>query len=128
MENELVERVIQAAIEVHRVLGGPGLLESIYESALCHELALRGLECERQLPIPVLYKGTPVREPLYLDVIVENKLIIEIKASGKDYPFYQAQLFTYLRMLGIPTGLLINFGKKDLLTGVSRICADLLPT
>ena len=124
MENKLFEKVVEAATEVHRNLGGPGLMEAIYEAALCHELALQGIECQRQLPVQVLYKGVKVREPLYLDIIVNDELIIEVKATEKDYPFYQAQLFTYLRLTGVKYGLLINFGKKDIRGAVSRIIND----
>jgi GxxExxY protein len=124
MENELYEKVVEAALEVHRNLGGPGLMEIIYETALCHELSLKGIESQRQLPIQVLYKGVKVSGPLYLDIIVNNEIIVEVKATEKDYPFYQAQLFTYLRLTGIRYGLLINFGKKDLRGGVSRIIND----
>lgn len=124
MKNELFEKVAEAAVEVHRNLGGPGLLETIYEVALCHELSLQGIECQRQLPIQVLYKGVRVREPLYLDIIVNNEMIIEVKATEKDYTFYQAQLFTYLRLMGVKYGLLINFGKKDVRGGMSRVIND----
>ena len=124
MENDLSDNIIQAAIEVHRLLGGPGLLENIYESALSHELSLRGLPNQRQIPISVIYKNTEVRDPLYLDILVDNQLIIEVKATSKDYSFYQAQLFTYLRLTGIKRGLLINFGKKHVKDGISRVVND----
>jgi len=124
MKEDISDKIIQAAIEVHQLLGGPGLLENIYESALCHELSLRGLESKRQLPISVMYKNTEVRSPLYLDILVDNQLIVEVKATGKEYPFYQAQLFTYLRLMGIKRGLLINFGKKDVKDGIYRIFND----
>jgi GxxExxY protein len=124
MEDELFEKVTEAAVEVHRNLGGPGLLEAIYEAALCHELSLCGVECQRQLPIQVLYKGVIVREPLYLDIMINNEMIVEVKATEKNYPFYQAQLFTYLRLMGVKYGLLINFGKKDIRGGVCRIIND----
>ncbi len=121
MEQKLSQQIIEAATEVHRQLGGPGLLECIYEAALCHELSLRGLESKRQLPIPVTYKSSLVHDPLYLDILVENQLIIEVKATGKDYPIYPVQLSTYLRLTGIKWGLLINFGKKHLKDGISAV-------
>ncbi len=124
MENTLYEKVIDAAVEVHRNLGGPGLMESIYEAALCHELSLRSVACQRQMPVQVLYKGAIVREPLYLDIIVNNELVVEVKATERDYPFYQAQLFTYLRLMNIKYGLIVNFGKKDVRGGLSRIIND----
>ena len=123
MNQELSDTITQAAIEVHRQLGGPGLLEAIYESALCHELHLRGIKSQRQLPIPVTYKNVAVREPLYLDILVEDKLIIEVKATGKDFPLYQVQLNTYLRLTGMHWGMLINFGKKDVAHGISHVIA-----
>lgn len=121
MTTTLTEQILDAAEEVHRGLGGPGLLESIYETALCYELSLRGISSTRQVPIPVIYKGKPVREPLYLDILVENQLIIEVKASAKTFPFFQIQLQTYLRLTGMETGLLINFGKEFLNDGICRI-------
>jgi len=110
MENELSYEIIGAAIEVQRTLGGPGLLENIYEEALCHELALRGLKYERQLPVRVVYKGVTIRDPLYVDILVENKVIIEVKATDKYHPVYETQVLTYLRLTGKKLGLLINFG------------------
>ena len=121
MSQSLVQQIVAAAVEVHRLLGGPGLLEVIYESALCHELLLRGVKTQRQLAIPVLYKGASVREPLFLDILVDNQLIIEVKATGKDYPLYQAQLSTYMRLTGIKSGLLINFGKSSIQDGIVQM-------
>lgn len=121
MEDPLIHQIIDAAEEVHTQLGGPGLLETIYENALCHELHLRGLTTQRQLPIPVTYKNTIVREPLYLDIFVERKMVIEVKATGKDYPIYYAQLLTHLRLLKIKSGLLIDFGKKILRQGIMHV-------
>jgi GxxExxY protein len=118
MEKKLSDQIIEAALEVHRLLKGPGLLETVYETALCHELSLRGIPNQRQIPIPVTYKNCQVREPLFLDILVENKVIIEVKATGKDYPIYQTQLLTYLRLASIKFGLLINFGKEDLKDGI----------
>ena len=121
MEKDLSQQIIAAAMEVHHLLGGPGLLESVYESALSHELSLRGIPNQRQLPIPVTYKNKIVRDPLYLDILVDNKLIIEVKACGKDYSFHQIQLHTYLRLTGIKWGLLINFGKDHVTDGIFHV-------
>jgi len=121
MENEISYRIIGAAIEVHRTLGGPGLLESIYECSLCHELSLRGLNLQRQLIVPVKYKNVVVKDPLYLDILVENKVVIEVKATEKDHAIHQVQLLTYLRLTGMKLGLLINFGEKCVKNGISRI-------
>ena len=121
MEAALSDKIVSAATEVHRLLGGPGLLEAVYESALCHELFLRGLQSKRQLPIPVMYKGAPIRNPFFLDILVENQVIIEVKASGQDFPYYQVQLYTHLRLSGLKLGLLINFGKENLKDGILQI-------
>ncbi len=118
---DLTHQIIGAAIEVHRLLGGPGLIESVYESALCHELNLRDLQNQRQVAIPVLYKGISVREPLFLDILVEKRVIVEVKALGKENPYYQAQVTTYLRLTGLKLGLLVDFGRMLLKDGMSRI-------
>ena len=97
VDNERSGQIIGAAIEVHRVLGGPGLLESIYEAALCHEFSLKKLKFQRQLPVPVRYKGIVIRDPLYLDLLVEGKIIVEVKATeqGPNHPSNAAAyLFT----------------------------------
>jgi len=121
MENELSYKIIGAAIEVQRTLGGPGLLENIYEEALCHELALRGLKHERQLPVKVVYKGVTISDPLYVDILVENKVIVEVKATEKHHPVYETQVLTYLRLTGKKLGLLINFGNQCVGDGISRV-------
>ena len=124
MEDKLSEHIVEAAVEVHRLLGGPGLLESVYETALCYELSLRGFHSKRQVPIPVLYKGVVVREPLFLDILVEDQVIIEVKATEKEYPFYRVQLATYLRLTGVKRGLLINFGKTQVNNAICHITND----
>ena len=101
MENEISYKIIGAAIEVHKVLGGPGLLESMQKSALCHELQLRGLKIQTQLIVPVRYKNVLVRDPLCLDILVDNKVIIEVKATEKEHPIHYAQLLTYLRLMDL---------------------------
>jgi len=121
VDNELSGQIIGAAIEVHRVLGGPGLLESIYEAALCHEFSLRQLHFRKQLPVAVKYKGVVIRDPLYLDLLVEEKIIVEIKATEQDPLLHQTQLLTYLRLTGIHLGLLINFGKRHVKDGICRL-------
>ena len=94
-EDELSHQIIGASIEVHKTLGAPGLLESIYEAALCHELALRGLHIQRQRPLQVVYKGVAIKEPLFIDVLVEDKVLVEIKAVEKYHPIYETQVLTY---------------------------------
>lgn len=121
MDDDLTYKIIGAAIEVHRHLGGPGLLESIYEAALCHELTLLGLKIQRQHPVEVLYKGVKIKDPYYIDILVENKVIIEVKSTEKYLPLYEAQLLTYLKLTGIRLGLLINFGNQHVKNGISRV-------
>ena len=121
MENDLSYKIIGAAIEVHKTLGGPGLLESIYESALCYELTLNGLQIQQQVIVPVKYKNKVIRDPLYLDILVENKVIIEVKASEREHAIHQAQLLTYLRLTGLKLGLLINFGQECVKEGIHRV-------
>ena len=121
MEDELSYKIIGAAIEVHKTLGGPGLLEGVYESCLCQELILRGLKVQRQVAVPIIYKGKVVRDPLVIDILVENILIVEVKATEKDCPLYKAQLLTYLRLTNLKLGILINFGKESIKEGISRV-------
>ncbi len=121
MENEISHEIIGAAIEVHRTFGGPGLLERVYETALCHELTLRGLKLQQQLVVPVKYKGIAIQDPLCLDILVEDKVIIEVKATENTHPVHQAQLRTYLKMTNIRLGLLMNFGKTCIKDGIHRV-------
>ena len=121
LDNTLTYKIIGAAIEVHRTLGGPGLLESIYESALCHELTLQGLKFQSQVPVEVCYKGVIVREPLILDILVENQIIVEVKATEKENSIHEVQLLTYLRLTRLHLGLLINFGSKHIKEGIRRV-------
>ena len=120
-EDEISHQIIGASIEVHRTLDGPGLLESIYEAALWHELILRGLHVHRQRPVQVVYKGAAIKEPLFIDVVVEDKVLVEVKAIEKNHPIYETQVLTYLRLTGIKLGLLVNFGAPYVKDGVSRI-------
>ena len=115
----LSHTVIGAAIEVHRVLG-PGFLESVYEEALCIELEARKIAFTRQLAITVSYKGYPIGESR-LDVLVDNRLIVELKAVDALAPIHSAQLISYLKMTGHPVGLLINFNVPVLKQGVKRL-------
>jgi GxxExxY protein len=125
-EDDISHQIIGAAIEVHRTLGGPGLLESIYESALCHELVLRGLRIQRQKPVQVMYKGVAIREPLFIDILVEDKVLVEVKATEKNHLIYETQVLTYLRLTGIKLGLLVNFGAPYVKDGISRIINGIL--
>ncbi len=116
--NELTRRIIGCAIEVHRQLG-PGLLESIYESALCIELELAGLAYQRQRPIPVTYKGHALGEHR-LDIVVEDTVILELKSVERFDRVFEAQILSYLRMTELPIGLLINFNTRLLKEGIRR--------
>ncbi len=116
--NALTKRIIGCAIEVHRQLG-PGLLESIYESALCVELELAGLQFQRQVPVSVPYK-THIIGDLRLDLLVENLVVVEIKSVERIESVFEAQVLTYLKVSGKKVGLLINFNSRLLKTGIQR--------
>ena len=112
-------RVIGCAIEVHRTLG-PGLMESVYEACLCHELTLAGIRFERQRKVPVVYKDSRLDLDFRADVVVEDALLLEIKAARDILPLHEAQLLTYLRLTGIKLGLLLNFNVPVLKDGMRR--------
>jgi GxxExxY protein len=118
-EDKLTQEIIGAAIEVHRALG-PGLLESIYEAALCVELDLRGLNYARQVGIDVVYKNTVIKGQR-IDLIVENQVVIEIKSLSKVPGIVLAQILSYLKSTGLKRGLIINFGEKRLVDGIRRV-------
>ena len=125
IENILAAQIVGAAIEVHRALGGPGLLESLYEEALYQELKLRNVSVQAQVAIPVTYKGYTLRNPMRLDLLVSDKVIIEVKATEQQQSVYKAQVLTYLRLTKLKLGLLLNFGQKFLRNGIERIVNDL---
>jgi len=117
--DDVSERIIGCAIEVHRYIG-PGLLESVYESALSVELTERGLHFERQKSLPVIYKGSSIGE-FRIDLLVEGCVIVELKSVERMDPIFSAQLLSYMRPGGYPLGLLINFNPKLLKDGVKRL-------
>jgi len=119
-EDEVSRQVIGCAIEVHKELG-PGLLESVYEEAMCCELDRVGLEIRRQSQVPIRYKGTLLATPLRLDLIVEDIVIVENKAKENVLPIDKQQLLTYLRLTELRLGLLINFNVTRLTNGLSRV-------
>ncbi len=119
MGDELTEAIIGAAIEVHRILG-PGLLESIYKEALCHELQLRGVRAQRQVEVEVSYKDTIIKGQ-QLDILVEQQVVVELKAVSKLPEVATAQTLSYLKATGLKRALLINFGEQRLIDGVKRI-------
>jgi GxxExxY protein len=118
--NTLSGTVIGAAIEVHRLMG-PGLIESVYEECLTLELALRGIETERQVHTPLKYKGQELRTMLRTDLIVQNSLLVEVKSVDKLSPIHDSQVLTYLKLTGLPVGLLLNFNETLLKNGIKRL-------
>jgi GxxExxY protein len=120
-ENDrLTERVISFAIEVHRQLG-PGLLESAYEECLCYELQQSGLEFRRQVPLPIVYKSVRLDCGYRIDVVVEQRVILELKTVDRLMPIHEAQMLTYLKLSGLHTGLLLNFNSAVLKDGMRRM-------
>ena len=116
---ELTRQIIGAAIEVHRVLG-PGLLEPAYQSCLPREFALRNIPFQKELKLPIEYKGVRVEPGYRIDFIVADKVVIKTKATEKILPVHEAQLLTYLKLTGLPVGLLINFHELLLKNGILR--------
>ena len=119
-DSELTRRVIGCAIEVHRNLG-PGFLERLYETCLCDELTTAGLQFVRQKSLPVVYKGNALDGHYQIDIIVQENLVLEIKAVHQILPIHEAQLQTHLRLSGLPLGLLMNFNSVRMKDGISRV-------
>ncbi len=122
--NQITEKIIGCAISVHRGLG-PGLLESAYEECLCFELTQNKLEFDRQVPLPVIYKGVKLDCGYRIDVVVENLVIVELKAVERILPVHEAQLLSYLKLYDKKIGLLINFHVPILKSGLKRIVNNL---
>jgi len=116
LHEELTEKIIGAAIEVHRALG-PGLLESAYEECLCREFNLRGIAFQRQVPLPVEYKGVKLDWGYRLDLIVQDAVVLELKCVEHTLPVHEAQLLTYLKLTGKHVGIIINFNVATLVRG-----------
>ena len=125
-QSELTEKIVGAAIEVHRHLG-PGLIESIYEACLCHELASAGVGFARQVAVPINYKSVRLDGALRMDVVVEGLVVLELKSVEKVLPLHEAQLLSYLRLGKYPVGLLINFNVALLKHGITRRALTLPP-
>jgi GxxExxY protein len=117
---DLTGRIIGCAMKVHSVLG-PGLLESAYRICLIHDLKASGLETKTELPLPVVYEGVRLDAGFRLDVLVENTVVLELKALGELAPIHKAQLISYLKLGGFPVGLLINFNVVHLRDGIQRV-------
>jgi GxxExxY protein len=118
--NRLTSEIISAAIEVHKTLG-PGLLESAYEECLSHELGLRGINHKRQQELPIDYKGCKLDCGYRMDLLVEDQVVVELKAVDNLQPIHEAQLITYLKLTGVRVGLIINFNVSVLRDGIKRI-------
>jgi GxxExxY protein len=123
-ENPLSREIIGAAIEVHKQLG-PGLLESAYETALAHEFSLRGIVFERQKPLPVIYKDVKLDCEYRLDFLVNELVIVELKAVDKLMPIHEAQVITYLKLANCKLGLLLNFNVRLMKHGIKRVVLNL---
>ena len=122
--NSLSNKIIGAAIEVHKTVGA-GLLESAYEQCLCHELGLRKLTFEAQKALPIIYKETSLDCGYRLDIVVENSIILELKACEKIEPIHRAQLLTYLKLSDLSLGLILNFNVPMMRDGIIRIVNNL---
>lgn len=118
--NEITFEIRGVIYDVYKELG-PGLLESVYEEALCFELEQRGLKVERQLQVPIIYKGNVLKTELRLDVLVEDKVIVELKSVEEMKKVFAKQLLTYLRLMDKKIGLLVNFNTDNILTAITRI-------
>ncbi|MEE3412567.1 MAG: GxxExxY protein [Bacteroidales bacterium] len=118
--NEITFEIRGAIYDVYKELG-PGLLESVYEEALCFELEQRGLKVERQLQVPIIYKGNVLKTELRLDVLVEDKVIVELKSVEEMKKVFAKQLLTYLRLMDKKIGLLVNFNTDNILTAITRV-------
>jgi GxxExxY protein len=120
-ENAIAKIIVEAAIEVHRTLGGPGLLETVYEEALAFELESRGLVVERQKAVPLVYKGRRLGSDLRLDLLVAERVIVECKATITYNSLFEAQALTYLRLCDLRLALVINFGERQVRQGIHRV-------
>ncbi|HEY5298514.1 MAG TPA: GxxExxY protein [Verrucomicrobiae bacterium] len=119
-ENEIATQVVDAAFKIHTKLG-PGLLESVYEVVLAYELKKRGLRVVRQMPVPITYEEVKFDEGFRADLIVEDKVIVELKSVEAVAPVHKKQVLTHLRLMNLKLGLLINFGEELIKNGISRI-------
>ena len=119
-DNDLTYEIRGAIFDVYNTLG-PGLLESVYEEALVFELQQRGLQVERQMEVPIRYKGNVLKTPLRLDLLVEDQVIVELKSVEEMKPVFAKQLLTYLRLLDKRVGLLVNFSSANIREGIKRI-------
>jgi GxxExxY protein len=124
-ENEIAKEIVDSAYKIHTSLG-PGLLKSVYESVLAYELNKRGMQVERQKPLPVIYEKVRLEEGFRADLIVSGKVIVELKSVEDVAPVHKKQLLTYLRLADKRLGLLINFGAARIKEGITRIVNGLI--
>ena len=124
-ENEIAKEIVDSAYKIHTSLG-PGLLESVYETVLAYELNKRGLQVERQKPLPVVYEEVRLEEGFRADLVVSEKVIVELKSVEEVAPVHKKQLLTYLRLADKRLGLLINFGAARIKEGITRIVNGLV--
>ena len=120
-ENEISREIVRCALEVHRTLGGPGLLESVYEDALVWELRQAGLDVRQQVSLPLVYKGVELSAPLRIDLVVSGKVIVACKSTSRYNQIFEAQTLTYLRLSGMKLGMVINFGERVVKNGIHRV-------
>ena len=120
-ENEISRKILNAAIEVHRTLGGPGLIESVYEEALAWELVQAGVSVRRQVRVPIQYNTVTLASPLRIDLIVAELVIVECKSLSQYNSIFEAQVLTYLRLTGLKLGVVINFGDRFVKDGYHRV-------
>ncbi|AJP71541.1 GxxExxY protein [Sphingomonas hengshuiensis] len=122
----LARIAVDCGFKLHEALG-PGLLESVYEACMAHSLAARGLAVDRQKPIPILFDGVTLQEGFRVDLLVEGRLLIELKSTEAHAPVHAKQLLTYLRLMNLPLGLLMNFGAPTFKQGVRRLANNYRP-
>jgi GxxExxY protein len=120
-ENEISRVIVDSAVDVHRTLGGPGLLESVYEEAMCFELQTRGLSVERQKEVPIVFKGQILASPLRIDLLVNGLVIVEVKAVTQYNSIFEAQALTHLRLTNLKLALVIYFGDRLVGSGTHRV-------
>lgn len=119
-ENNIGRVVYDVAFKLHRMLG-PGLLESVYEKCFCHELSLRNIEFQRQVSVPILYEDLKIQDGLRIDILVDEKVIVELKAQENYHPVWEAQLLSYLKLTSLRLGYLINFHTPLIKNGIKRM-------
>ena len=120
---DLAKEAVDCRFKLHKELG-PGLLESVYEILLAAALAERGLSVERQVPVPIRYRGVVIDNTFKIDLLVERELVIELKSTERESALYPKQLLTYLRLMGLPLGLLMNFGQETFKQSIQRVVND----